>query len=253
MMNRCYTTTNKDYPSVGGRGIRVCERWHTYENFLADMGEKPPNSRMARTSKDMNFTPGNAYWLPLVDAKRNRLYGIWKGIRRRCGAVGPKGGHKHYAGRNIVVCPEWADSFHAFAEAVGQPPSDEHTIDRIDNNRGYVPGNVRWAAKKEQANNRSDNVFIEMDGERRTLQQWCEVFGVDRNVVSSRWHVLFKPASGKRNRPCEQLEADTGKIVARHASAKEAANTTGVKYATISKCLSGGNETAGGFKWRYAS
>lgn len=253
MMNRCYTQTNKDYPRVGGKGIKVCERWHSYENFLEDMGEKPDQSQLARTSVDMDFTPDNTYWRPLVYVQRNRLYTIWKSMRRRCGVTGNRASErKHYADEGITVCPDWAESFLAFAEAVGEPPTREHTLDRIDNDKGYWPGNVRWATLKEQANNTSSNVFIEMNGERRTLQQWCELYGVDRQTVSSRWRNLFKPSSDKRNRACEQVDMRTGEVLKRYNTAKEAANATGIKYAALSKCLSGGNSSAGGFKWRYA-
>jgi hypothetical protein len=59
-----------------------------------------------------------------------------------------------YGGRGITVCPEWRHDPAAFLAHVGPRPSARHSIDRIDNSRGYCPGNVRWATKKEQACNR---------------------------------------------------------------------------------------------------
>ena len=62
-----------------------------------------------------------------------------------------------YGGRGITICPEWAASFEAFLEHVGPKPSPEHSLDRLDNNLGYLPGNVRWASWLAQANNRRPN------------------------------------------------------------------------------------------------
>jgi len=250
MMNRCYTPTNKDYPGVGGAGITVCDEWHTYDNFLRDMGEKPADSILARYVPTMGFTPSNTYWQTKVNSRTNRLYGIWKGVKRRCGMLGPSLGRADYAARGVQMDVDWAESFAAFASAVGEPPSDEHQLDRIDNDAGYVPGNVRWVTSKDNGNNRSDNVYIEMNGRRQTLQQWCDEFGVSRNLVGGRWRLLFAPSTTARA-GCQQIDPATGAVLAEFPTVKEASEATGIKRGTIQKCLSGGNATAGGFAWRY--
>ena len=109
MMNRCYTKTNKDYPSVGGKGITVCPEWHTYENFLRDMGAKPENTQLSRYCMGLGFTKDNTYWLEKTDTRSNRLYGIWKGIRRRCQVIRKAAhiGAESYKARGIAMSPDW--------------------------------------------------------------------------------------------------------------------------------------------------
>lgn len=252
-MNRCYTPTNKDYPAVGGKGVEVCERWHVYENFVTDLGEKPEGTIFRRFIDSANFSPENAYWAPKVNSRDNPIYGIWKGVRRRCGTMGRMESPRHatYKAKGVSICDEWDASFQAFAKAIGPRPSQQHQLDRIDNDLGYEPGNVRWATPKENANNRDNNIVIEMLGERRTLQQWAEHFNVPQQTVRARFAGVFNP-NYNRQRVITQ-QSKNGEVVAKFRSIKTAAESSGVGYAAIAKCLSGANKTAGGWVWVYLS
>lgn len=85
----------------------------------------------------------------------HRVFRIWNAMKQRC--HNPKQPHyERYGGRGITVCEEWRNSFEAFYRDMGDPPSPAHSIDRIDNDRGYEPGNCRWATPLEQRHNRRD-------------------------------------------------------------------------------------------------
>lgn len=114
----------------------------------------------------------------------NKLYRAWDAMVRRCKNPSDVN-YKNYGGRGINVFPEWL-SFIPFAEYMGQPPSKIYSIDRIDNNKGYEPGNVRWALVKEQCNNKRNNHRLEYNGETKTLTQWAEFLGLSRWTISSR-------------------------------------------------------------------
>jgi len=109
--------------------------------------------------------------------KKKPEYRIWKGMVGRCTSPGTTG-YKDYGGRGIDVCAEWRESFQAFFDHVGKRPSSKHSLDRIDNNGNYEPGNVRWATPIEQARNKRTARFITHNGITKTLPEWAEDIGI---------------------------------------------------------------------------
>ena len=117
-----------------------------------------------------------------------REYWIWNGILNRCGRATNKTMTTYYADRGVTVCDEWSGSegFERFYEHVGSAPSSEHTIDRLDNDRGYEPGNVRWATRREQHRNRTDNRMLTAFGKTMCLKDWAAEVGIKRTTLGRR-------------------------------------------------------------------
>lgn len=95
-----------------------------------------------------------------------RVHKIWKGMRARCKSRRPDD-KRNYVDRGITVCREW-DEFSVFLADMGEPPSDRHSIERIDNSLGYFKANCKWATPSEQARNR--RVPEISDKERQAIQ-----------------------------------------------------------------------------------
>jgi hypothetical protein len=102
-------------------------------------------------------------------------------------------GSKYYIGKGIKVCDRWLHSYEDFLEDMGQRPSSKHSIDRINNDGDYEPSNCRWATIQEQANNKSTNVFITINGESKTARQWSDVTGVNCSIIYGRIRAGWNP------------------------------------------------------------
>jgi hypothetical protein len=84
---------------------------------------------------------------------RSPTYRSWDGMIQRCTNQN-HAAYKNYGGRGITVCAEWLDSFEVFLADIGEKPSVDLSLDRIDNEGNYEPANCRWATAKEQRANR---------------------------------------------------------------------------------------------------
>jgi hypothetical protein len=138
MLERCRDPRNIGWKDYGGRGITVCDRWLTFENFLADMGERP-------------------------------------------------------LGRSI---------------------------DRLDHDGHYEPDNCRWATAEEQANNKRNSAFMELNGVTKTITEWSREHGISENAVRRRlslgWSLdraLTQPSRGLRQ---DLIEFRGKKMLKRH-------------------------------------
>jgi hypothetical protein len=142
---------------------------------------------------------------PLHGKSKDKVYHAWSNVVQRC--TNPKNKHyANYGGRGITVCKKWQESFVAFLSDVGEPKTSQDTIDRIDNENGYEPGNVRWVSRKQNQRNRRNTVYVNYNGKKTPLVEACEKLNVCSDLVRSRlvWGWTFEeavrvPKYGKRN------------------------------------------------------
>jgi hypothetical protein len=145
----------------------------------------------------MRFTPTHGL-------SRTKEYQAWHKMKRRCLDQTRKD-YSRCGGRGILLCQEW-HSFAGFIKDMGLRPSPLHSIDRIDNDGNYEPGNCRWATAKEQQNNKTTNRYVEYRGARTSVADAVRASGskVSRFCVYQRlnagWPVakaIETPAGGK--------------------------------------------------------
>lgn len=113
---------------------------------------------------------------------KTRIHGIWLSMHTRCKYTSH---FKHYYGKS--VCEEWkmmpkgeeqTGFFNFLMWSLQNGYQDNLTIDRIDNSKGYSPDNCRWATTREQARNRTVNVWVEYRGQKKILGDWCKELGI---------------------------------------------------------------------------
>ncbi len=114
-------------------------------------------------------------------------YSCWAQMVKRCHRNKPGSKTYHlYQGRGIAVCDRWRYSVTNFYADMGPRPSNLHSIERIDNNGDYFPGNCKWATRKEQQNNTRLNRHLTLDRETMNLGQWAERMGMKRGTLNHR-------------------------------------------------------------------
>lgn len=117
----------------------------------------------------------------------NEFYPTWWGMMRRC--YNPENhNYSRYGGRGIAVCSAWHDPavFIDWARSTIGKKENGISLDRIDNNLGYSPENCRWVSAVQQANNRRSNSLEYLDGEAKTLSEWCKIYGISPETVRAR-------------------------------------------------------------------
>ncbi len=121
-------------------------------------------------------------------------YKTWENMKARCHNPNAAG-YQYYGGRGISVCAEWRGDFSAFLQHIGPRPGIEYSVDRIDNDKGYAPGNVRWATRAQQHVNKRARKDVKLvDADIAFILHWAAIgytqikigrsFGVSHTMIS---------------------------------------------------------------------
>lgn len=174
----------------------------------------------------------------LVNGKRvmDREYTRWFAMLRRCRNTKDK--HWDcYGGRGITVCERWKgpQGYINFLHDMGPLPSSRHSLDRINNDGNYEPGNCRWATPREQNHNRRNTVLITHNGESHTIPEWAEILGCSIRRLYDRYYRGQTPEqilSTERYDRGTMLEHDGERL-----SVKEWAARIGIKPGSLTDRL----------------
>lgn len=148
-------------------------------------------------SKDVNTLHGK---------RRTKIYTTWCRIKVRCFNQNHPD-FPDYGGRGITVYPLWKDDFQQFYDYISALPhygEKGYSIDRIDVNGNYEPGNVRWANNGIQANNKRNNHMLTCGGKTQTIAQWAEEIGISKSTLYSRILTYHWPIEKALKKPVDR-------------------------------------------------
>jgi hypothetical protein len=117
MKSRCSDPNSHAYKDYGGRGIKVCKRWLEFENFLADMGERPEGLVLERRNNNRSYCPSNCRWATIKDQNRNKRTSKLTRTKARqiffakgsYAEIGQRFGVSKWTARDIKKRRTWAD------------------------------------------------------------------------------------------------------------------------------------------------
>lgn len=146
--------------------------------------------RVRAIKNNTSLSCGCARWAHLVNGPRDEwdatLHRRWCAMISRCTDPSNEK-YADYGGRGINVDPRWLASFELYKTEIGLPPDpSRQSLDRIDNDRGYWPDNVRWASAAEQANNKRNVAKLTYNGVARTIAEWASIVGIPTTVIRTR-------------------------------------------------------------------
>ena len=189
-MRKVVDITGKVFGRLTVLGLERKGKGRTYWNCRCECGKE----KVILKSNLMSGASGSC-GCRIIEAKKReathglsktRLANCWYSIKGRCLNKDDQAYH-YYGGRGIKMYKEWEESLVSFYNWAMENGYEENlTIDRIDPNGNYEPSNCRWITQKEQTRNRRNNVFVEINGESKTIGEWAEISGIHASVLHAR-------------------------------------------------------------------
>lgn len=153
----------------------------TRKSRLINGGTQSCGCLVSEVWSKMTYKHGHA-----THEKYNRVYAIWSHMVDRCHNENNPA-YQRYGARGITVCDEWREDVDSFIDwANNNGYSDDLSLDRKDNDKGYSPDNCRWVDDVTQGNNKRNNVLITHNGETHTAAEWGRILGVDAKLLRMR-------------------------------------------------------------------
>lgn len=140
---------------------------------------------MGRPKGSRNLNPKHGESWSGGATTRTPEYVAWINMLGRCTSPNYTG-FALYGGRGIRVCERWLTSYSAFLADMGRRPTPAHSLDRVDADGNYEPGNCRWATESQQQRNRRNNRMITAFGQTKCLAEWSESTGIKRETIAVR-------------------------------------------------------------------
>lgn len=197
---RCTNPKNPKYQNYGGRGIRVCERWHTFENFYADMGNRPSlKHSIDRLDVNGNYDPANCRWATITEQARNST-------------------------TNHIV--EWEGKSMCLAEVAevtGVPY--KLLLSRLDGGKRSVQEAVNFVPICDTNKDRS----FEWGGVIKPLSQWAKDFGINEETLRSRLNSGWSVEKALNTQTTRKTYFFSGELM----GVSKISKITGVQYATL--------------------
>lgn len=169
----------------GGKGERGCTLWRcicdcgNIKNFRSGNLKNKHTRSCGCLKVELAGNQGKTHGM-----SGTKTYGIWRSIKTRCLDSNSPYYH-YYGGRGITICDRWIESFENFLADMGEAP-EGLSIDRINNNGSYEPGNCRWATALEQAENRNSAVLITFKSQTQSQSNWEKELGFKRGTLAMR-------------------------------------------------------------------
>lgn len=218
MRRRCRDENASGYQNYGGRGIKVCPEWDSFEQFLSDMGECPSGYSLDRIDGDLGYEPSNCRWATLEDQNNNRRSVVlveWQGK-----TLSIRQWSRELSIRHQTLYSRWKAGVRppelfapTFSPRVVSLNGENVTVEDAAKQLGVSGNAVRYRDDKGESvsDGLKNSLIVEYLGRSESLHHWSKITGIAYLTLYSRYRSglrgsdLFKPSSRKTNKPLRKM------------------------------------------------